>query len=162
MNQIFNQDISEAELQELFASDEKCLEFIAGLKWAEGFTCRKCGNTNACSGKSPYSKRCTKCKSEESATAGTIFHHCKFPVHKAFFIAYNVCKGKEDVSTYEFSRKLALRQMTCWNFKTKIQTALKSMETLSDNERVAIERMLGSEKERGGEGVTEKRLGQGA
>ena len=152
---IFTKDITNPELEELFASDEKCLEFIAGLKWASGFTCRKCGNTNACSGKSPHSKRCTKCKSEESATAGTIFHHCKFPVHKAFFIAYNVCKGKEDVSTYEFSRKLALRQMTCWNFKTKIQSALKSMETLSDNERVAIERMLGSELERKGEGARE-------
>jgi hypothetical protein len=152
MNQIFNQDISEAELGELFGSDEKCLAFISNLKWADGFKCRKCGNTNACSGKSPHSMRCTKCKSEESATAGTIFHHCKFPVHKAFFIAYNVCKGKEDVSTYEFSRKLALRQMTCWNFKTKIQSALKSMETLSDNERIAIERMLGPERERTGEG----------
>jgi hypothetical protein len=33
--------------------------------------------------------------------------------------------------------------MTCWNFKTKIQTALKSMDTLTDNEKVAIEKMLG-------------------
>ena len=152
---IFSKDISETVAEELFKSDEKCFEFLANLKWENGFTCRKCGNTNACSGKSPFSQRCTKCKSEESATAGTIFHHCKFPVHKAFFIAYNVCKGKEDVSTYEFSRKLALRQMTCWNFKTKIQSALKSMETLSDNERVAIERMLGSELERKGEGARE-------
>ena len=146
MNLIFSKDISEQELEGLFSSDEKCLEFLAELKWADGFTCRKCGNTNSCAGKTPFSKRCTKCKSEESPTAMTIFHNCKFPVHKAFFIAYNVCKGKEDVSTYEFARRLALRQMTCWNFKTKIQTALKSMDTLSEQERMAIERMLGAEK----------------
>lgn len=144
MGLIFNKDIAVSELEELFVSDEKCLEFLADLKWAGGFTCRKCGNTNSCAGKSPFAKRCTKCKAEESATSGTIFHNCKFPIHKAFFIAYNVCKGKEDVSTYEFARRLALRQMTCWNFKTKIQAALKSMDTLTDNEKVAIQKMLGS------------------
>ena len=144
MGLIFNENISPNTIEELFVSDEKCLEFLADLKWADGFTCRKCGNTNFCAGKSSFSRRCTKCKSEESATSGTIFHNCKFPIHKAFFIAYNVCKGKEDVSTYEFARRLALRQMTCWNFKTKIQSALKSMDSLSDNEKVAIEKMLSS------------------
>jgi predicted Zn-ribbon and HTH transcriptional regulator len=142
MGLIFNKNISQETVEELFVSDEKCLEFLADLKWADGFTCRKCGNTNFCAGKSLFSRRCTKCKSEESATSGTIFHNCKFPIHKAFFIAYNVCKGKEDVSTYEFARRLALRQMTCWNFKTKIQSALKSMDSLSENEKIAIEKML--------------------
>jgi len=144
MGLIFNKDISEETVEALFVSDEKCMEFLADLKWADGFTCRKCGNTNFCTGKSPFSRRCTKCKSEESATSGTIFHNCKFPIHKAFIIAYNVCKGKEDVSTYEFARRLALRQMTCWNFKTKIQSALKSMDSLTDTEKVAIEKMLGT------------------
>ena len=144
MGLIFTKEVSEETVEKLFVSDEKCLEFLADLKWADGFTCRKCGNTNSCTGKSSYSRRCTKCKSEESATSGTIFHNCKFPIHKAFIIAYNVCKGKEDVSTYEFARRLALRQMTCWNFKTKIQTALKSIDTLTDIEKVAIEKMLGS------------------
>jgi len=144
MGLIFTKEVSEETVEELFVSDEKCLEFLADLKWADGFTCRKCGNTNSCTGKSSYSRRCTKCKSEESATSGTIFHNCKFPIHKAFIIAYNVCKGKEDVSTYEFARRLALRQMTCWNFKTKIQTALKTMDSLTETEKVAIEKMLGS------------------
>jgi len=144
MGLIFTKEVSEETVEELFVSDEKCLEFLADLKWADGFTCRKCGNTNSCTGKSPYSRRCTKCKSEESATSGTIFHNCKFPIHKAFIIAYNVCKGKEDVSTYEFARRLALRQMTCWNFKTKIQTALKTMDSLTETEKVAIEKMLSS------------------
>ncbi len=143
MGLIFSGDISEAALEELFDNDEKCLEFLAHLKWGEGFTCRKCGNTNSCGGKSPYSRRCTKCKAEESATSGTIFHHCKFAIHKAFFIAYHVCKGKDEISTYEYARRLALRQMTCWNFKTKIRKALNSMDALTNYEKVAIEKMLG-------------------
>ena len=144
MNAIFNKELSKEKLDELFNSDEKCLEFLAELKWNDGFVCRKCGNDNHCPGKTPYSRRCTKCKSEESATTGTIFHNCKFPVSKAFYIAYNVCKGKEELSTYEFARRLSLRQMTCWNFKTKIQHALQEMDSLSEREKSSINKILTS------------------
>jgi Transposase zinc-ribbon domain len=142
MSSIFKNELNDKQLEELFDSDEKCLEFLADLKWSEGFTCRKCGNTNYCTGKTPFSRRCTKCKTEESSTAGTIFHNCKFPVSKAFYIAYNVCKGKEEISTYEFARRLSLRQMTCWNFKTKIQHALQQMESLTPVEKSSIEKIL--------------------
>ena len=144
MGTIFNKELSPEQLDELFHSDEKCLEFLAELKWNNGFECRKCGNTNHCPGKTAHSRRCTKCKTEESATTGTIFHNCKFPVSKAFYIAYNVCKGKEDVSTYEYARRLSLRQMTCWNFKTKIKRALEEMDHLSKVERSSISKILTS------------------
>jgi hypothetical protein len=142
MNVLFKSELDEAKLQELFSSDEKCLEFLGELKWADGFTCRKCGNTNWCEGKSPHSRRCTRCKTEESSSAGTIFHNCKFPISKAFYIAYNVCKGKEEISSYEFARRLALRQMTCWNFKTKIRNALNSIDSLTEIEKSSIEKIL--------------------
>ena len=142
MNAIFKNELSAEKLNELFQNDEKCFEFLADLKWSSGFECQKCGNTNFCTGKTPHSRRCTKCKTEESATTGTIFHNCKFPVHKAFYIAYNVCKGREDLSTYEFARRLSLRQMTCWNFKTKIQHAINGMNSLSENEKLSIQKIL--------------------
>jgi len=127
MNIIFKEELTIKQLDELFNSDEKCLEFIAGLKWEEGFICRKCGNNNHCPGKTAHSRRCTKCKSEESATSGTIFHNCKFPVSKAFYIAYNVCKSETDISSYELARRLSLRQMTCWKFKDRIKKTLENM-----------------------------------
>lgn len=130
---VFNEDLTEEQLDELFNSNEKCLEFLAELKWADGFVCRKCGNTNYCHGKTPHARRCTKCKTEESATTGTIFHHCKFDISKAFFIAYSVCKGKEDISSYELARRLSLRQMTCWKFKDKLRKAVEASGELSEN-----------------------------
>jgi hypothetical protein len=66
----------------------------------------------------------------------------KFPISKAFYIAYNVCKGKEDISSYEFGRRLSLRQMTCWTFKSKIQHALVELDSLSIKERKSIEKIL--------------------
>ena len=125
MSPLFNKELTAEQLNELFQSDEKCFEFLANLKWGDGFECRKCGNKNFCPGKTVHSRRCTKCKTEESAAAGTIFHNCKFPVSKAFYIAYNVCKGKEDLSTYEFARRLSLRQMTCWKLKSRLMECLE-------------------------------------
>jgi len=142
MSAIFKAELDDKKLEELFDSEDKCYEFLADLKWSNGFTCKKCGNTNYCSGKTPYSRRCTKCKTEESSAAGTIFHNCKFPISKAFYIAYNVCKGKEDISTYEFARRLSLRQMTCWNFKTKILKAIQQMDSLTDTEKSSIQKIL--------------------
>ena len=142
MSSIFNNELNTEQLEELFRNDNKCYEFLADMKWSKGFICRKCGNANYCPGKTPYSRRCTKCKTEESSTAGTIFHNCKFPISKAFYIAYNVCKGKEELSTYEFARRLSLRQMTCWKFKTKIRDALKGLSNLSDHERSSLQKML--------------------
>ncbi len=142
MSSLFKNDLDNKQAEELFGSDEKCYEFLADLKWSGGFVCRKCGNSNYCPGKTPFSRRCTKCKSEESPTSDTIFHNCKFPISKAFYIAYNVCRGNEDVSTYEFARRLSLRQMTCWNFKAKIQRALQKMDSLSEREKSSIEKIL--------------------
>lgn len=139
---ILTKEISEEEAFELFGSDDKCLELLAQVKWKDGFTCRSCGNTNFCAGKAPHSRRCTRCKKEESATVGTIFHNCKFQISKAFYIAWHICRGHNDISTYEFARRLSLRQMTCWNFKSKIQLALGQMDTLSENEKHSIEKLL--------------------
>jgi len=144
MGRLFEEEISPELLEEMFHSDEKCLAFLADLKWHEGFVCKKCGNTNSCPGKEPFSRRCTKCKSKESATNGTIFHGVKFPLSKAFYIAWHVCKGKEEVSTYEFARRLSLRQMTCWNFKHRISEALSGMDSLTEKERDSIQRILTS------------------
>jgi len=144
MSKIFNDSLSPEQLEIMFRNDEKCLEFLSNLKWANGFVCKKCGNTNYCHGKEAFSRRCTKCKTKETATNGTIFHAVKFPISKAFYIAYNVCKAKEDISSYEFGRRLSLRQMTCWNFKTKIEHALVGIDSLSDKERSSIEKILTS------------------
>jgi len=52
---------------------------------------------------------------------------------KAFYIAYNVCKGNTDLSSYEYARRLSLRQMTCWQFKDKIKKAIESSGEVPEN-----------------------------
>lgn len=107
-----------------FATADECLRFLSDQKWPEGFICRRCGHTNFCRGKTPYSRRCTRCKHEESAKAHTIFHRCHIPITEAFRIIYLVCHDPK-VSTYELSRQIELRQMTCWKLKAKLKECLE-------------------------------------
>jgi hypothetical protein len=117
-----------ADFENNFSSNEKCLEFLANEKWKDGFSCKKCGNTNFCKGKSLFSRRCTKCKHDESATANTMFHRCKLPLNEAFKLAYEVC-NLPDVSIAKLSETIDRRKMTCWKLKKKIMECLKENQT---------------------------------
>jgi hypothetical protein len=140
MSSIFK-NIDIIEFEEHFDTDEKCLEFLAGEKWKSGFTCRKCGHDNYCKGKKAYSRRCTRCKAEESATAHTIFHKCKFPLKEAFKITYLVCH-KPEISTGKISEQLNIRKMTCWKFKKKIMDCIDSRGDINLLEKEEIKKNL--------------------
>lgn len=139
---LFKNEISTEMAEELSQDADKALRFIADIKWESGFICRKCGHTNYCEGKSPFSRRCTRCKKEESATAHTIFHNIKFPINKAFFIAYNVCVLNNEFSSYNYSDQLGLNQMTCWKFRKRIQNC---MIKIQNKEKVAIQTIMMSD-----------------
>lgn len=127
---------------ELFNDQEKVLRFLAEIKWENGFECRKCGNTNYCEGKTAGSRRCTRCKTDESATAHTLFHNCKFPMNKAFYIAYTLCVEGRVISSYELANDLQLNQMTCWKFRKRIQDCLLRHGTPQEREDIPLQKIL--------------------
>jgi len=142
MGTIFKSDLTHEHLTELFSDEKKCLSYISTIKWAKGFTCRKCGNNNYCAGKTPFSRRCTRCKNEESAIAHTIFHNCKFDINKAFYIAYHVSSNEESSSSYDFAKQLDVRQMTCWKFKKKISDSLERSKRIRESEELSIQELV--------------------
>jgi two-component system, sensor histidine kinase LadS len=119
--------IDRQQFSQSFGDEEKCLAILSGDKWKDGFVCRHCGNTNYCKGKKPFSRRCTRCKREESATAHTIFHHCRIPLPKAFELAYLVCTTP-GLTVAGLSHELATRQMTCWKFRKQVLKCLEEKQ----------------------------------
>ena len=119
-------NLSIFEFQEKFPDEEACLSYLSALKFVEGFVCPKCGHTHYCQGNRKYDRQCTRCHHGESPTNGTLFHKVKFPLLKAFYIVYYVSTSKKGISSTELSRKLNLRQKTCWSFKQKVMKAMKS------------------------------------
>jgi hypothetical protein len=138
------------EFHTYFDDEEKCLAFLAEEKWAEGYVCRHCGNTKYCAGKTPFSRRCTRCKKEESATAHTIFHRCKINLPEAFRLAHMVCSSPK-ISTLELSERLEIRQMTCWKFKKKVTQCIESRTDVSEKGKIELkEIILGTKLTRNG------------
>jgi hypothetical protein len=118
MNKIFK-GIKPEKFYETFSIAENCYLFLADVKWKHGYTCRKCGNMNYCEGKKQFSRRCTRCKHDESATAHTVFHNCRLPVTDAFRIMYSICCNPK-ISAYKIAKDECIRKMTCWKFRKKI------------------------------------------
>lgn len=116
-----------SQIKELFHTETECYTFIADLKWQDGFKCRKCGNTKESKTNDFYSRRCSKCGTIESITAHTIFHKLKFPLDKAFYIAYSVFIPK-NLNISDISRELDLNYKTCLKFKMRIEEAIAAFE----------------------------------
>jgi predicted RNA-binding Zn-ribbon protein involved in translation (DUF1610 family) len=114
------------EFQERFPNDDACHEYLIELKWKDGFVCPFCGHTHYCASRRKYDRQCTSCHRAVSPTSQTLFHQLKFPILKAFYIVYYVSTSKKGISSTELSRKLGLRQKTCWSFKQKVMKAMKS------------------------------------
>ncbi|WP_336515960.1 IS1595 family transposase [Pollutibacter soli] len=108
-----------------FATDEDCRKYLFQIKWGIGYQCRKCNHTRYYKGETVFHLRCRLCDYDESVTAGTLFHKIKFPLVKAFGIAFTVCVRKKGMSTLELGKKFGIRQTTAWLFKRKLQEAMK-------------------------------------
>lgn len=109
-----------------FKTEDDCLEYLSGVKWGDGFNCKRCNNDKHCVGKKPFNRRCTKCRYEESPTSGTMFDKVKFSILKAFHITFKISTKKKGMSSLELSNEFGLRQKTCWEFKWKLQQAMVS------------------------------------
>ncbi|PSL24476.1 7TM diverse intracellular signaling domain-containing protein [Chitinophaga ginsengisoli] len=108
------------EFSKIYPDKESCLHFLADLKWTGTFRCRKCGNEHYYPGHQPFSRRCSKCSYEESATAYTIYQNIRIPINKAFYLTFLVYSTKGRISSHKLSEILEIRQSTCWSYATRI------------------------------------------
>ena len=118
---VMQDTVSIEEFKKIFPDENVCYNYLAELKWKNGFTCKFCNsNRFVLINKSiAHSRRCSDCKKIESPTANTIFHKLKFPIQKAFYILFLVSAGQK--ITYEdLSQQVDLRVATCFAFKKKI------------------------------------------
>jgi transposase-like protein len=136
------------EFQERFPDTASCHKHLFELKWADGFVCPNCKHTRASQLKGGYLRKCGKCDRITSPTSGTVFHKVKFDLLKAFYIVYYVSTCKKGISSTELSRKLGLRQKTCWLFKRKVMGAMVSSGAHPMEGRVdADETVIGGQEE---------------
>jgi hypothetical protein len=117
---MFAKELSVDEFSKIFPSEFSCLKYLEGIKWGEGYKCKKCGNSKFAVKPKLLSRKCSKCNYIESVTSSTIFHGIKFPLNKAFYIAYITSAKSDKLTVDELADTLQLNRLTCWKFRKKV------------------------------------------
>ena len=114
------------EFDDWFNSEKACLNYIAKLRWANGFKCPSCGY----SAKKPYMMGrglflCRNCKRQTSVTAGTLFHRTHKPLRTWFLAMWFVTSQKYGASALGLKRVLGFGSYnTAWNWLHKLRRAM--------------------------------------
>ncbi|MCK6618704.1 MAG: transposase [Cyclobacteriaceae bacterium] len=116
------------QFKTLYPDSLACYRFLENLKWESGFKCKRCANEKYFAGATKFARRCSRCGYNESITAFTIFHGIKFPIEKAFYIAYLTVTGRRDTTLETLAGMLELGLNTVWAFKTKVNKRVAELE----------------------------------
>ncbi|WP_207423534.1 two-component regulator propeller domain-containing protein [Desertivirga brevis] len=121
---VMSKDVDFEEFSKIYPDKETCFKYLSDLKWDKGYKCRRCSNEHYFSGHLPYSRRCTKCRYEESVIAYTIFQNSRIAINKAFYMLFLVYSSKGKISSHKLSEILSIRQSTCWSYSSKMKKVL--------------------------------------
>jgi transposase-like protein len=136
------------EFTERFKTDTDCIEYLAYLKWSEGFIYVKCGHFG-CQIRSNHSRTCNKCSHTESAMANTLFHKVKFGIRKAFFVCFEMATTTKSLSASYTSDRFGVTEKTSRLFMHKVREAMKSSENHPIDGNVHIDEFVIGGKEEG-------------
>ena len=110
---VLSKAVSFEEFGTTYSDRDACLRYLAEIKWAAGFRCRKCGHEKSCEARESFAQRCIRCGYVESATAYTPLHRCKFDIVKALYCIFVVHTQQGNYSSLALSQTLQLRRATC-------------------------------------------------
>ena len=112
------------QVQEWFPDDGACLEYLARVRWPDGFVCPACGG-----GRSWRTGRglwmCVGCSHKTSVTAGTIFHRTRTPLSVWFAAIWFVTATKNGISAASLQQVLGFGSYeTAWAWLHKLRRAM--------------------------------------
>jgi transposase-like protein len=112
------------QLQSWFADESSCVEYLAQLRWPDGFVCPACGARDSWRTATGL-WMCTSCQRRTSVTAGTIFHRSKMPLRTWFAAVWFVTSQKNGVSALGLQRVLGFGSYeTAWAWMHKLRRAM--------------------------------------
>ncbi|HTK18827.1 MAG TPA: 7TM diverse intracellular signaling domain-containing protein [Mucilaginibacter sp.] len=134
-DRIMSTEVDFEEFSRIYPDADSCYRLLAELKWKQGYKCHKCGNDHSFSGRTPYSRKCTKCSHEESVTAFTLLHNIRIPITKGFYLIFLVYSSNGKISSHKLAEILDIRQSTCWQYSNRIKKLLsgRPRKTRSEN-----------------------------
>ncbi|GAA2439532.1 IS1595-like element ISSod11 family transposase [Mycolicibacterium llatzerense] len=112
------------EFRSWFPDEAACLEYLANLRWPEGFRCPVCNGDRAWQTSTQHWK-CVACGRKTSVTAGTIFHRTRTPLTTWFAAIWLVTSQKNGASAQNLHDMLGLGSYeTAWVWLHKLRRAM--------------------------------------
>jgi transposase-like protein len=112
------------ELERRFSSEEDCREFLAALRWPNGFVCPRCQGATSWAA-SRGRRVCATCGQQTTVTAGTIFEGTRLALPLWFRAIWWVTSQKNGVSAMGLQRVLGLGSYeTAWTWLHKLRRAM--------------------------------------
>lgn len=138
------------ELESRFATEPACRDYLARLRWPQGFACPACKGTEAWStGRGLW--MCAACGHQVSVTAGTIFQDTRTPLTLWFRAIWWVVSQKNGASALGLQQILGLGSYrTAWTWLHKLRRAMVRPGRDPLSERVEVDETFVGGVETGG------------
>jgi len=145
------------EFRERFTEPKACLQYLAALRWPDGFVCPKCGCAGGWLKEERFLYRCKSCKRDTSPMAGTAMHRSKVAIQDWFWAAYVVATHTPGLSAKQLQRYLGTSSYeTAWYLLQRFRRAMVNdsrapLEGVAEADETIIG---GPAKGKSGRGVT--------
>jgi len=109
------------EFEEMFKTEQNCIEYISSIRWPQGFECPVCGSIRYWK-KNKGRFECRDCHTETTVTNGTIFHKSTKPLMIWFRAIWWMVAQKNGVSAKGLQKILGLGSYrTSWTWLHKFR-----------------------------------------
>ena len=114
------------EFQRRFPDERACAEYLARVRWPDGFRCPSCGQGKGWELSSKaFTWECASCRRQTSVTAGTVMHASKLELTVWFWAAYLMATHSNGIAALQLQGQLGLGSYkSAWLLAAKLRRAM--------------------------------------
>jgi transposase-like protein len=114
----------------IFTNEAKAREHLEATRWPHGPECPHCGVVDQATqlhGKAhrPGVYECRACRTQFTATVGTVFERSKVPLNKWMLASFLMASSKKGVSAHQLHRSLGVTYKTAWFMAHRLREAMR-------------------------------------
>jgi transposase-like protein len=125
-----------------FHNEKAAFLHLEKLLWKGGVVCPHCGSVDSAGrlegvkGKATQTKsakvrlglwKCyeAKCRKQFTVRVGTVFEHCRIPLHKCLQAVHLIASSKKGISSHQLHRILEIQYKSAWFLAHRIREAMR-------------------------------------
>ncbi len=138
------------EFTRTYDTPEKCLEYLADVRWRDGAFCPHCGSARKIYHYADGRRhRCADCRRVFRLTTGTIFSDSPIKLLPQWFAAiYLVTELRKGISSVQLAEAIGVTQKTAWHMLHRIHNAASLIDVGMLSGEVEIDETYIGGKER--------------